>query len=439
MSQPLHRWGATLIRTGLLALLVAIAAPPPADAQSPGERLKKRIQQKIDQRTDQVLDEAVDAADRAIVCVVTDSECIEGAKARDQPITYTDSEGNPAPDPDPVVGHTAAPGEGVWANFDFVPGARVIFTEDFTRDRVGNFPRRLEFHDGNLEVVDWNGRRWLRANPGGTFSIPLPEVLPEKFTLAFDVTIPWYGLLLWGTPVDESGEGPRSTASVEVNGQNVGLARGGGLGGSGMSPVTLIPGLKDRYDGALLSDPVRIRVMGDGAYVKVYLDEHRVSNVPNADFARTTSLSFRFADNVTGQLAQPPLITDIVVAASKVSLYDALLSGDRVATRGIQFDTGRDRVRPESSGTLAEIAAVLRQNAEIRLLIEGHTDGVGDATTNRTLSEARAAAVKDALVSHYGIASARLETVGLGASAPVADDATPEGRQQNRRVELVRR
>jgi len=56
----------------------------------------------------------------------------------------------------------ASPGTAVWANFDFVPGERVLFAEDFTRDRVGNFPKRLELVNGNMEVVEWQSKRWLR-------------------------------------------------------------------------------------------------------------------------------------------------------------------------------------------------------------------------------------------------------------------------------------
>src|SRR5436190_607492 len=74
---------------------------------------------------------------------------------------------------------SAKPGEGAWANYDFVPGERVLFFEDFTKDTVGDFPRRLEFKRGNLEVVDWQGGRYLRTTVGnGEFYIPLPEVLP---------------------------------------------------------------------------------------------------------------------------------------------------------------------------------------------------------------------------------------------------------------------
>lgn len=82
---------------------------------------------------------------------------------------------------------------------------------------------------------------------------------------------------------------------------------------------------------------------------------------------------------------------------------------------------------------------MLKAHPDLKLLIEGHTDNTGSAEINQSLSEKRAEAVKAYLVSTFGIDASRLEAKGFGASKPVASNDTPEGRQQNRRVELVRR
>jgi len=81
---------------------------------------------------------------------------------------------------------------------------------------------------------------------------------------------------------------------------------------------------------------------------------------------------------------------------------------------------------------------MLQDHPELRISIEGHTDSDGDDALNLDLSDQRAAAVKDYLVSNFGIDSSRLESVGLGETVPVADNSTSEGKQENRRVELVR-
>jgi outer membrane protein OmpA-like peptidoglycan-associated protein len=119
-------------------------------------------------------------------------------------------------------------------------------------------------------------------------------------------------------------------------------------------------------------------------------------------------------------------------------LYDALAETGRVATQGIYFDTGSDRIRPESSGTLKEIGAMLKEHPDLKLTIEGHTDNVGSAPANQTLSEKRAAAVRQFLIETYQVEGGRLQAKGLGSANPATSNDTPEGRQQNRRVELVK-
>jgi outer membrane protein OmpA-like peptidoglycan-associated protein len=118
-------------------------------------------------------------------------------------------------------------------------------------------------------------------------------------------------------------------------------------------------------------------------------------------------------------------------------VYERLAADGRYATQGILFDTGSATIQPESTPTLKEIARTLQQHGDLRLRIEGHTDDTGSADANRQLSERRAAAVRDYLVQREGIDASRLESAGLGQTAPAADNATLEGRQTNRRVELV--
>ena len=109
----------------------------------------------------------------------------------------------------------------------------------------------------------------------------------------------------------------------------------------------------------------------------------------------------------------------------------------RVAIYGILFDTGKSELKPESGPALIEIAKLFKQNPGLKAYVVGHTDMVADLATNVKLSQARAQAVVNALVSQHGIASARLIAFGDGPYAPVASNKTEEGRAKNRRVELV--
>ncbi|MCL7961114.1 MAG: OmpA family protein, partial [marine benthic group bacterium] len=177
--------------------------------------------------------------------------------------------------------------------------------------------------------------------------------------------------------------------------------------------------------------PIRIHV--DGSYVKVYLNEQRISNIPNAEIPRSDRVRFRVVANQN----YPTYLGNIRIAAGGGDLYDVLSTEGRFATQGILFDFNSDRIKPESTPTLREIGEMLQDHSDMSLLIEGHTDAEGDDSYNQELSERRARAVVNYLVAEYGLDEVRLAAEGFGESMPAADNATPEGRQQNRRVELV--
>src|SRR5690625_1405323 len=99
-------------------------------------------------------------------------------------------------------------------------------------------------------------------------------------------------------------------------------------------------------------------------------------------------------------------------------------------------DLDSDEIRPGAHHTLDGVATTLRDNSDLRVRIEGHTDSVGSAQYNEGLSQRRADSVRDFLSSR-GIADHRMTTRGYGESRPVATNETDEGRAQNRRVEIV--
>jgi outer membrane protein OmpA-like peptidoglycan-associated protein len=107
-----------------------------------------------------------------------------------------------------------------------------------------------------------------------------------------------------------------------------------------------------------------------------------------------------------------------------------------VTLPGVFFDSGKSALKPGARNTLSKIADQLRVSENARITIEGHTDSVGSDQMNQTLSEKRAAAVRDYIVSR-GLSADRITMTGLGESSPVATNDTPAGRQQNRRVELI--
>jgi hypothetical protein len=170
-----------------------------AEAQI-GRRIGRALGRAAEQETTRQLEAIVRDKVR---CVFDDLECIRKAEASGKGAVLTDDdgtilvddEGNPVTDPARAGeaarqgGSLQRPGEGAWANYDFVPGDELLLYEDFSRDRVGDFPRRFELVQGNFEVVEWQGGRYLRATSGGLVAIPLPGELPERFTVEFEVTL----------------------------------------------------------------------------------------------------------------------------------------------------------------------------------------------------------------------------------------------------------
>lgn len=121
-------------------------------------------------------------------------------------------------------------------------------------------------------------------------------------------------------------------------------------------------------------------------------------------------------------------IPDAAVERQGDKLYVALPSG-------ILFDVDRDQVRPDARQSLAAAADVLVRYPDTYVTVEGHTDSTGSHDYNQSLSERRAMRVRDVLADN-GVPYERLSVRGYGETDPIADNATPEGRQANRRVQL---
>lgn len=124
-----------------------------------------------------------------------------------------------------------------------------------------------------------------------------------------------------------------------------------------------------------------------------------------------------------------------VVSANK--LFDEL-NAKGFITLYINFDTNKWDIKSDAQPTLAEVAKMLKANPALQISVEGHTDNVGPASANKTLSENRAKSVMSALVSQ-GIGAPRLTAKGFGQESPIADNRSEDGRAKNRRVELVKR
>lgn len=397
----------------LVVLLVAGAGP--GFAQIPKLKKLKDAARKVTKPTDTT-------RVRADTTPGADSTAPEAARA-------------PAPAPATAAQAPASrPVSRVWENYDFVPGSRVIFYTDFSEDRVGNFARGLKFKSGSMDVVERDGVKMLRSTSRGEFMVPVGKQLPERFTLEIDVIAPSEAVAGYDIVAFEGGAvWDRDAASAEVNWASTGTVIIGGGQTVGTSTISFPDDVAARNRGNV----AHIRVLMDGSYFKLFNNERRVYNIPELGFKRDSVI--RFLVKGAEEPGRETYVTMIRVAESEVDvLYDALTARGRWATQGILFATGKADLQPESTPVLKEIAATLKQHADLKVLIEGHTDNVGTPASNLTLSDARAAAVKAALVEQFGADASRITTRGLGDTRPAAPNATAAGRAQNRRVEVVK-
>lgn len=118
-------------------------------------------------------------------------------------------------------------------------------------------------------------------------------------------------------------------------------------------------------------------------------------------------------------------------------LDEGIANEGKIAIYDIYFDTGKSEVKEESSNALSIIANYLKENSDKKFIVVGHTDNTGDFNANVTLSNDRAKAVIEKLVTEYGIDQAQLIPYGVASVSPQMSNATDEGRERNRRVELV--
>jgi outer membrane protein OmpA-like peptidoglycan-associated protein len=130
-------------------------------------------------------------------------------------------------------------------------------------------------------------------------------------------------------------------------------------------------------------------------------------------------------------------VVDAGAESAAAKLKQELAAAGHVALYGIYFDTDSATPKPESETTLQHVQQLMTSDASLRLEVQGHTDDSGSPEHNAELSGDRAASVRNWLTAH-GIAASRLTSKGYGATRPVADNHTPEGKAKNRRVELAK-
>jgi outer membrane protein OmpA-like peptidoglycan-associated protein len=348
----------------------------------------------------------------------------------------TDENGNPVTNQGVAEATMERPGEGRWANYDFLRGERPIFNSRWNIEdvdnppalipnpavRVGRIPSNIEFGKGNVQVVQLDGVNTLEFTTETQFQIPLTEPLPEDFSLEFNVHLGAPNMFVYVHFEPFWNEG---VSWADYPHHYLDIWRGGGI----YLHRDRISGADQMQQLALQLTPVKFQV--DDGYAILYVAGERVAQVPNFSHpVGSTALEFQ----VTATQANNAYIRDIRIDYGVEDPHETLEAEGTYTTRSIFFDFGSARLRPESTPELERIRRMLAQYGE-PVVIEGHTDAIGSDEDNLDLSQRRADAVRDYLVEH-GADAGLISTEGKGESEPVADNDTDDGRQANRRVVL---
>lgn len=316
----------------------------------------------------------------------------------------------------------------IYNNFDFVPGEKILFEDDFRNDQDGEFAAHWKLEGGQGVVNKMGEDRIFAVTKYYTVLSPLMKTksyLPDEYTIEFDT---------WLDAGYDSNPGV-GIGFKDATGEKVAT-----IGTSHSAVDCWFPGGKLSGDmpGAIGGDAWHnawhhVAVAVKGRQMKVYVDQYRVLVVPDDNFKGTSLVVLGDASDNT-----PMLFKNFKLAqGGGMNLLGKKFTDARIVTHGINFDYNKATIKPQSMGTINGIAQILKDNPGVKFEIGGHTDSDGDDKYNMGLSQQRAEAVKAQLVS-MGIDASRLTTKGYGETKPINNNATPEGKADNRRVEFVK-
>ena len=337
----------------------------------------------------------------------------------------------------------------VTSSKDFVSGSKVIYSDTFKNDAVGDFPVTWNTNSsGEVITFDNQEERWLQLGLGEFTPDGITQI-PDNCTFEFDLTVSnnfdWYSDGIWvniiavknrqkdftqwsrfGTGTD----GVRlrlKPKNFEYTGETEILTY--------LNRDKIIQNGKNTKQFTLKNKTVHVALWRQKNRLRVYLNEEKAWDIPRAfGPANYNSISF----NTAGGEEEHFYISNLRLAIAGEDTRHALLETGKFETNEILFDVNKAIIKPSSFKILDELGQALADNPEVTIKIIGHTDSDGSADANLKLSEKRAAAIKVYLSNHFPITGNRMQVMGKGETEPIASNATPDGKAKNRRVEFIK-
>jgi len=331
----------------------------------------------------------------------------------------------------------------------FLAGTRIIFSDNFDKDAIGDFPAKwTSTKAGEVKKLKGFDNKFLKISDGAVVSPQLTKPLPSHFTVEYDLIVPddvpmrmaSVGFGINPFPISyllSPKDGLVFSFHSFANGVTDGLKFGT------KNSVTNQPGLQKIDYKTPLNKVIKVAIAVNDRRVRFFVDGVKMVDMPTA-FNPLFGKSFFFCPSTHGAKESKLnyfYISNLVIAEAKIDkrsqVIKDLMEKGSVSTSAITFATNSDKLTPESSEVIQQFVDAMKESSALRLKIIGHTDGDGDDAANLLLSKKRANAVK-AKMMQSGIDAARLQTDGKGEKEPIADNKSEEGKLQNRRVEFVK-
>lgn len=377
-----------------------------------GQKIKDKTNQRVDEKTDQTIDKGLDKTEDATK--KKDSSASKSVDNTDKTVTSNAD----------ASSTTAIKS---YANYDFVPGDKIIFESQLADEQTGEIPSQFDLSHGQMDVQTEDGENVIHVpkGDGATFTPRMKNqnYMPDQFTVEFDFKNEAFGV--GHLMVDFGSRVYYATPDGVMPGMTFGTDNS--LNWT-LGDVNYPEGLNVNYDHPMQWHHIAIAVNKTAG--KVYIDQYRVANVNNlAGKANNVTIDLNGYEN--------SYIKNIRIAAGGIDIYKKVTTDGKIIMHGILFDIDKATLKPESMGSINQIYSLLKKDPSLKFEIDGHTDNTGEAVHNLALSQQRADAVKAQLVS-MGIDASRLATKGFGDTKPISDNSSSEGKANNRRVEFVK-
>ncbi|WP_169304366.1 OmpA family protein [Pedobacter frigoris] len=385
------------------------------------KKIERKINQRIDRKTDKTIDKGLDKVE-------------EGIDGRPGNQTSTSAQKNKYTNDNNQADYVSS-------KFDFIPGEKVLFFDDFIHEAKGDFPVRWNTNGSGEIVTILNLKgNWLKI-PDNTISFPeLRTVLPENFTVEFDL---FYSTGITRPPVTFGFTEVNNPAKTTIQHKKLFYFH---------IPATIKDNVgysTSLYSGREITQSwpankmagkvIHVSIAVNKNRIRLYMDERKIFDLPKAFDPNILRNNFHFR---AAPLIPKPndgfYVSNLRIAEAGLDARSQLLNNGKYSTTGIYFETGSANIKPQSYGMLKEIADVLDETPNMKVKIVGHTDSDGGMGLNIELSRKRAAAVKTTLEKEFGIMASRLTVDGKGASDPASNNTSPEGKAANRRVEFIK-